>query len=121
RWGRGGFDQRLILFAAVLGLIGYLTIPLILTVLYSSLQTEFLADESGWTLAHYGDLFGTARNLGTIRNTLIYAGGTMVFATLNGAVLAFLFSCTDVPLRRSLYVLGLLPMLVPGLLNSFAY
>ena len=116
-----GFDQHLILLAAALGLLGYLTIPPILTVFYASLQSDFLGDESRWTLSHYVELFGTAVHQGIILNSLIYAGGTMAFATFNGAALAFLFVRTDVPLKRFLFVLGMLPMLVPSLLNSFAY
>src|SRR5262249_53510876 len=54
-------------------------------------------------------------------NSLLYAGGTMAFATCTGALLAFLFTHTDVPLRRYLFVLGMLPFLIPGLLNTFAY
>ena len=116
-----GVDQRLIWLVSVVGVVGYLTIPPILTVLYASLQSDFLSDESHWTLAHYVEHFTTARHLEVIFNSLIYAGGTMTFATFNGAVLAFLFTRTDVPLRRYLFVLGMLPMLVPGLLNTFAY
>src|ERR1700740_508566 len=105
------FDQPPIVLAATLGSIGYLTIPPILTVFYASLQSDFLGDESRWTLSHYVELFGTAANRGIILNSLIYAGGTMAFATFNGAALAFLFMRSDVPLRRFLFVLGMLPML----------
>src|SRR5436309_1364662 len=79
-----GFDQRLIWLTPVVALIGYLTIPPVLTVLYASLQSDFLSDESHWTLAHYVEHFTTARHLEVIRNSLLYAGGTMAFATLNG-------------------------------------
>jgi iron(III) transport system permease protein len=120
-WRVHGLDAREIGLALVAALIGYLTVPPILTVLYASLQSDFLADDSRWTIAHYVALFSTARRLDIILNSLVYAGGTMLLATLNGAVLAFLFTRTDVPLRRALFVLGILPMLVPGLLNTFAY
>ena len=78
-----GFDQHLILLAAALGLLGYLTIPPILTVFYASLQSDFLGDESRWTLSHYVELFGSAVHQGIILNSLIYAGGTMAFATFS--------------------------------------
>jgi iron(III) transport system permease protein len=120
-WRGPDLDQRLLWLAPVVVLIGYLTIPPILTVLYASLQSDFLNDDSYWTIAHYVEHFTTARHLEVIFNSLIYAGGTMAFATFNGMVLAFLLTHTDVPLRRYLFVLGVLPMLVPGLLNSFAY
>jgi iron(III) transport system permease protein len=118
---RPRFDRRLIWLAPVVGLIGYLTIPPIFTVLYASLQSDFLADDSYFTLDHYVEHFTTARHLEVIFNSLIYAGGTMLLATCSGAVLAFLFARTDVPLRRHLFVLGMLPMLIPGLLNTFGY
>src|SRR5947208_1732092 len=119
-WRRQSFDPRLIWLAPIIALIGYLTIPPILTVLYASLQSDFLSDESTWTLAHYVEHFTTARHLEVILNSLLYAAGTMTFATCNGALLAFLFTHTDVPLRRYLFVLGMLPFLIPGLLNTFA-
>jgi len=115
------FDPRLIWLAPVIALIAYLTIPPILTVLYASLQSDFLSDDSTWTLAHYVDHFTTARHLEVILNSLLYAAGTMTFATCTGGLLAFLFTHTDVPLRRYLFVLGMLPFLIPGLLNTFAY
>lgn len=120
-WRWPDLDQRLLWLAPVIILIGYLTIPPILTVFYASLQSDFLNDDSYWTLAHYVEHFTTARHLEVIFNSLVYAGGTMAFATFNGMALAFLLTHTDVPLRRYLFVLGVLPMLVPGLLNSFAY
>jgi len=114
-------DPRLIWLAPVVVLIVYLTIPPILTVLYASLQSDFLSDDSQFTLAHYVEHFTSARHLEVILNSLLYAGGTTAFATVNGAILAFLFTHTDVPLRRHLFVLGMLPFLMPGLLNTFAY
>ena len=110
-------DQRLIWLAPIILLIGYLTIPPILTVLYASLQSDFLSEESHWTATHYVEHFTNSRHLAVILNSLLYASGTTAFATFNGAALAFLFTHTDVPLRRYLFVLGMLPMLVPGLLN----
>src|SRR5436190_4271973 len=73
------FDQRLVWLVPVVALIGYLTIPPILTVLYASLQSDFLSDESHWTFAHYVEHFTTARHLEVILNSLLYAAGTTAF------------------------------------------
>jgi iron(III) transport system permease protein len=73
------------------------------------------------TLAAFRDAyrgFGLGELLG---NSLLFAAGSTVVAVTVGTVLAYLVERTDVPLRTSLYVGALVPLLIPGILYTIAW
>jgi len=61
---------------------------------------------------------GAARMLG---NSLAYASGGAVLALLLGTVLAWLLERTNTAFRGGLYVLAIVPLILPGVLFSIAW
>jgi iron(III) transport system permease protein len=117
----GRIGGKTICFALVTGLIAYLTIPPVATVLVASLQSDFLSPSAHWTLQSYADMVSSAANYRMLLNSLVYAAGTTFFTTAIGAFLAWLCMRTDVPLRKFIALTAVLPFVIPGLLNAFAY
>ena len=114
-------SARGLCFVLVAALIAYLTVPPVATVLIASLQSDFLSDSSRWTVQPYIDLLAAPANYRMLLNSIAYAGGTTCLAIAIGAVLAWLVTRSDVPFRRLIGLVAVLPFLIPGLLNAFAY
>ena len=84
--------------------------------LYASLRDRPLYESGGvFTGKAYGDLFSDAAFWHAAWNTLQYATETTALAVAGGAAVAILVARTDLPLRRVLGSLTLLPLLLPAL------
>lgn len=61
-----------------------------------------------------------SRNLDLLINTLTLAGGVVLATTLMAFPLAWLVTRTDIPCKRLLTVLGVVPLAVPGYVMAYA-
>ncbi len=99
-------------WALVVGLILGPFAPLI----YASLRDRPLYEAGGvFTFAPYRELFGDPAFWRAALNTLQYAVLTTTMAVAAGAAFAILVARTDLPWRRTLGRLTLLPLLLPPL------
>lgn len=108
---------------AVAGLaVAYLALVPVGTMLYASLQTQFLGATSGtWTFQHYADTF-TAPGFGQlVLNSFGYAAATALLSTAVGFGLAWLVVRTNTPAKAFARVAALVPLIIPGILNTVAW
>jgi iron(III) transport system permease protein len=108
---------------AVAGLaVAYLALVPIGTMLYASFQTNFLGvGASTWTFQHYIDTF-TAPGFGElVLNSFLYAGLTAIVCTVVGFGLAWLVVRTNTPAKAFARIAALVPLIVPGILNTVAW
>lgn len=104
------------LAAVLLYLVAY---PLAMLVL-GSIGVE--GDVSkGLTLASYAEAYGSARTYRLLGNSLVYAAGTAACALVLGTGAAWLVERTNAPLRRAFFALSLVPIIVPGVVNTIAW
>lgn len=73
------------------------------------------------TLEHLRDVFATVGVGEVVAATLVFTLGSTLIGLVVGTGLAFAFVRTDLPLRRSLFMLALVPLLIPGVLMSLAW
>jgi iron(III) transport system permease protein len=90
--------------------------------LYSSLRTNFLGIAPGtWTFQNYVNTF-TSDGFGTlVLNSFVYAGATAIVCTVIGFLLAWLVARTNTPGKGFARVAALIPLIVPGILNTVAW
>jgi iron(III) transport system permease protein len=102
--------------------VAYLALVPVGTMLYASLQTNFLGfGASTWTLANYADTF-TADGFGElVLNSFVYAGLTAVVCTVIGFGLAYLVVRTNTPAKGFARIAALVPLIIPGILNTVAW
>ena len=102
--------------AAAAGLVAYLTlVPL------GYLLWEAFAGDEGATLEHFHEAY-RRDSLGSMAWTsLAFAAGSSLVAVISGTATAFLVVRTDMPLRRTMFALSLLPLIVPGVLYTIAW
>ena len=112
---------RLVPALAVGCLLGYLVlVPLALTLLSSFRPTGFPA-EAGLTLSNYVKAYGDPNFPALLGTTLAFGLGSTLFALIAGLCLAWLVERSDLPGRRLLRGLVLLPMATPPILLAIAW
>lgn len=81
----------------------------------------FVDDSGSLSLATYRDTFGTSRIARAVLNTTIVVLGSTVMAVLLGTGLAWVLARTDVPFRRVLNLLPVMPMFMPPIVGAVAW
>ena len=100
----------------VVAIVGYLTI---LPIFYLLWGTFF--DSDGFTLgaiqrALEGDLVSEL-----LWNSTVFAVGATIVSVCSGTFLAFLTQRTDIPGKRALFVLAIVPLIIPGILYTVSW
>jgi iron(III) transport system permease protein len=119
---RALLEPRYLTLAVAALAVAYLALVPIGTMLYASLRTNFLGVTPGrWTLHNYVDTF-TAPGFGElVFNSFLYAGCTAIVCTVIGFGLAWLVVRTNTPAKTFATIAALVPLIVPGILNTVAW
>jgi iron(III) transport system permease protein len=99
----------------------YLAVVPVATMLYASFHTGFLTAGSRWSLANYAHALSDPAFYRLLGNTLVYGAGVAVLALVAGFGLAFLYTRTDAPFRALGVTTALVPLILPGILNTVAW
>jgi iron(III) transport system permease protein len=102
-------------------LLVYLAVVPVATMIYASLHSGFLTDDSHWSLANYATAFGDPTFYRLLGNSALYGGGVALLAVALGFGLAFLYARTDAPLRGLGMTTALVPLILPGILNTVSW
>ena len=95
--------------------------PVGLVVYQSFLDGPFFAPRTALTLSAYDFIFTDDDFFDALRNSFIIAAGMTVIAVPVGAMLAFLLVRTDLPGRRGIEQLVLVPMFVSSVVLAFGF
>ena len=121
RW-RDRLDPRYLTLAVAAIAVAYLALVPVGTMLYASLQSDFLGTTpSTWTLHNYVRTF-TEPGIGSlILNSFGYAAATSIVSTVVGFGLAWLVVRTNTPAKGFARIAALVPLILPGILNTVAW
>ena len=95
-------------------------VPLGILALSAFKPTGFLLDP-GFTFDTIAETYGSAEVWRLVARTLVFAAGSSLFALLLGGTLAFFVERTDLPGRRMIPPLVLVPMVVPPFLSAIGW
>jgi iron(III) transport system permease protein len=109
------FASGLALFLLVL--IG---VPVVM-VLLMSLRTGFPGETVPFTLENYIDVYANPRTYQVLGNTLFFAVASVAVALLITVPLVWILMRTDVPLKKTIYVLLTVGILIPVFLRTIAW
>lgn len=119
---RDYLDARYITLAVAALAVAYLALVPMGTMLYASFRSNFLGFTPGaWTFQNYANTFTSAGFGSLVANSFIYAGATAVVCTVIGFGLAWLVVRTNTPAKVFAQIAALVPLIVPGILNTVAW
>lgn len=119
---RFSVGPRQLVLAGCALLVAYLAVAPVGTMVWASLQSNFLGPgASHWTLANFVDTFTSTGFGALVAHSFAYAGATAVVSTVLGFGLAWLVTRTNTPARGFAQVAALVPLIIPGILNTVAW
>jgi iron(III) transport system permease protein len=74
-----------------------------------------------FVLSNYIDVFGHPSTLTMLRNTVMYAVGSMIIGVPIAFTIAFLTERTDMPFRTSMYTLMFIPLSIPPFATALGW
>jgi iron(III) transport system permease protein len=117
--------RRSVLAPVTVLLLGYLVLaPLLMALLSSFKKTDgFLPFEAGspWSLDNYREVFASRATYSVMGNTLLFAVGSVLVALIISVGLAWLVERTDLPGRKSVFVLVIAAIGVPSIITGIAW
>src|ERR687891_1972824 len=114
-------SPQLVFAGLAIGAVAYLTLVPLLMLLYGSLQGGQPGAAADFTLKNYLTLFTKWRLVPAFLNSLIFSSGASLLTFAGGLYLAWMTERTNVPWKGALYAFILVPMIVPGLLNTVGW
>jgi iron(III) transport system permease protein len=120
RWSR--FEPRYLVLGLAALAVAYLALVPVVTMLVASLRSNFLGiGASHWTLRHYADTLTGPGFWRLVGNSFAYAGATAVLCTAIGFGLAWLVVRTNTPAKGFAKAAAVVPLIIPGILNTVAW
>jgi iron(III) transport system permease protein len=95
-------------------------VPVLMVVLMS-LRTGFPGEAGPLTLQNFVDVYADASTYEILGNTLLFALGSVAVALLFAIPLSWLLMRTDIPFKKSFYVLLTVGILIPVFLRTIAW
>lgn len=106
-----------VILVTVVAIVGYLALVPIVYLVWGS-----FVDENGFTLSHFVEGYTGTTTLGELAlNSFWFATGSTAVAVIVGTALAFLLTRTNVPFKGVGFLISVLPLIIPGLLNTIAW
>jgi iron(III) transport system permease protein len=118
RW-RG--RPELLVVAALIAAVGWLVAVPLGMVIWGSLRDAAPGLPGELTFNNFVRAYHNVRLIQAIGNSLIFASGAAAISFLGGTFLAWVTERTDAPLRRLIYALVLVPVIVPGILFASSW
>jgi iron(III) transport system permease protein len=114
--------QGVTLFAT--GLSGFLLLLIglpVLMVILMSLRTGFPGEDVPFTLENFAAVYLTPRTYEILSNTLFFAVSSVFITLLIAVPLVWILMRTDIPFKKTIYVLLTIGILIPVFLRTIAW
>jgi iron(III) transport system permease protein len=125
RTERAGFpllrDPALLVPLVGAGVLIYLAVLPLFMLLKGSFEMEVAPREFVLTLQNYQKAYASEYTYSTFVNSLIFASGSAGLTFLLGTILAWLTERTNTPLRSLFVPIAVVPLILPGVLESIAW
>ena len=114
-------DPALLIPVVGAGILVYLAVLPLLMLFVGSFQAEVAPREFVYTLKNYHAAYASEYTYSTFLNSLIFASGSAGLSFILGTMLAWLTERTNTPLRSIFVPLAVVPLILPGVLESIAW
>lgn len=114
-------DPALLVPVVGAGVLIYLAVLPLFMLIMGSFQAEVAPREFVYTLKNYQAAYASEHTYSTFLNSLIFAGGSAALSFVFGTMLAWLTERTNTPLRKLFVPIAVIPLILPGVLESIAW
>jgi iron(III) transport system permease protein len=114
-------DPALLIPVIGAGILVYLAVLPLIMLFVGSFQAEVAPREFVYTLKNYKAAYASEYTYSTFVNSLIFASGSSLLTFVLGTVLAWLTERTNTPLRKIFVPIAVVPLILPGVLESIAW
>jgi iron(III) transport system permease protein len=114
-------DPALLIPVLGAGILVYLAVLPLLMLFVGSFQAEVAPREFVYTLKNYQAAYASEYTYSTFVNSLIFASGSAGLSFFLGTMLAWLTERTNTPLRGIFVPIAVVPLILPGVLESIAW
>ena len=114
-------DPALLVPIVGAGVLIYLAVLPLFMLIKGSFQAEVAPREFIYTLKNYQAAYASEYTYSTFVNSLIFAGGSAALSFFFGTMLAWLTERTNTPLRKLFVPIAVVPLILPGVLESIAW
>ncbi|MBM4261945.1 MAG: iron ABC transporter permease [Deltaproteobacteria bacterium] len=118
---RSGFDPALLVPVVGAGVLIYLAVLPLFMLFLGSFQAEVAPREFVYTLKNYQNAYASEHTYSTFVNSLIFATGSSLLTFFLGTMLAWLTERTNTPLSTLFVPIAVVPLILPGVLESIAW
>ncbi|HET8563695.1 MAG TPA: iron ABC transporter permease, partial [Candidatus Binatia bacterium] len=99
----------------------YLAVLPLFMLLWGSFEMEVAPREFVLTLQNYQKAYASEYTYSTFKNSVIFASGSAALTFILGTILAWLTERTNTPLRIIFVPIAVVPLILPGVLESIAW
>ncbi|HSK29677.1 MAG TPA: iron ABC transporter permease, partial [Candidatus Limnocylindria bacterium] len=121
RRARLSLDPALLIPVIGAGVLVYLAVLPLLMLFVGSFQAEVAPREFVYTFKNYQAAYASQYTYSTFVNSLIFASGSAILTFVLGTMLAWLTERTNTPLRNIFVPIAVVPLILPGVLESIAW
>jgi iron(III) transport system permease protein len=114
-------DPALLIPVIGAGILVYLAVLPLIMLFVGSFQQEVAPREFVYTVKNYQAAYASEYTYSTFVNSLIFASGSALLSFVLGTVLAWLTERTNTPLRKIFVPIAVVPLILPGVLESIAW
>lgn len=114
-------DPALLVPLVGAGVLIYLAVLPLMMLFIGSFQTEVAPREYVFTLKNYHAAYASQYTYSTFVNSIIFATGSAAVTFVLGTILAWLTERTNTPLRSVFVPIAVVPLILPGVLESIAW
>jgi iron(III) transport system permease protein len=118
-WWRGLSGSLAI--GSLIAILGWLVAIPLAMVIWGAFRDGAPGTPGSLTLDNFARAYYNVGLLQAIQNSLIFSSGASLISFSGGTVLAWITERTDAPLRRVIYALVLIPVIVPGILFATSW
>lgn len=96
-------------------------IPLVFLLYQTFFTPEYAGHAARFTLKNYGNVFTDPATLTVLKNSAVFALGSAVLASIVGGAMAWVTERTHTPGRQWMYLVNMVPLILPGILTTMAW
>lgn len=119
--GKRRLDTSRIFIGLAVAVVCFLALVPLVMLFYSSISDARPGELGELTLSNYLRAYSARQTYELFANSVIYAVGASAFAFSVGSVLAWLCARTNMPLKGALFTLSMVPLVIPGVLNTIGW